>query len=188
MRSPTISRLYLQVPAGRAARDWPDDADLGGAADPRSAERRLARQRGPDLREGHHADAQLRVRADAVRAPVPGRRRGPHRPADRRQGPEPRRQRRAACSPRRSIDGTATGDAPGSTRYSDTALRRVWRAQDFSNYMTQLLHDLGGGPFERELQLSRLEYLARSTAAAHEPGRELRRPAGADRTSRASLR
>jgi p-hydroxybenzoate 3-monooxygenase len=51
-------------------------------------------------------------------------------------------------------------------RYSQTALRRVWRAQDFSNYMTQLLHDLDRGPFDRKLQLSRLEYLSRSEAAA----------------------
>ncbi len=51
-------------------------------------------------------------------------------------------------------------------RYSETALRRVWRAQDFSNYMTQLLHDLGTGPFDRMLQLARLEYLSRSAAAA----------------------
>jgi p-hydroxybenzoate 3-monooxygenase len=50
--------------------------------------------------------------------------------------------------------------------YTETALRRVWRAQDFSNYMTQLLHDLGGGPFEHGLQLSRLEYIGRSEAAA----------------------
>src|SRR5262249_47350970 len=50
--------------------------------------------------------------------------------------------------------------------FSRTALRRVWRAQDFSNYMTQLLHDLGGGPYERMLQLSRLDYLAHSEAAA----------------------
>jgi p-hydroxybenzoate 3-monooxygenase len=50
--------------------------------------------------------------------------------------------------------------------YSETALRRVWRAQDFSNYMTQLLHDLGGGGFDERLQLARLEYLSRSVAAA----------------------
>jgi p-hydroxybenzoate 3-monooxygenase len=50
--------------------------------------------------------------------------------------------------------------------YSVAAQRRVWRAQDFSNYMTQLLHDLGGGPFERSLQLARLDYLERSEAAA----------------------
>src|SRR5260221_14555994 len=35
--------------------------------------------------------------ADAVRAAVPGRGRGPHRAADRRQGPEPGGLRRAAA-------------------------------------------------------------------------------------------
>ena len=50
--------------------------------------------------------------------------------------------------------------------YTTAALRRVWRAQDFSNYMTQMLHDLGGGPFQRQLQLARLAYIARSEAAA----------------------
>lgn len=59
-----------------------------------------------------------------------------------------------------------TGSRVGLERYSETALRRVWRAQDFSNYMTQLLHDLGRGPFDRKLQLARLEYLERSKAAA----------------------
>jgi p-hydroxybenzoate 3-monooxygenase len=32
--------------------------------------------------------------------------------------------------------------------------------------MTQLLHDLGHGPFDRRLQLARLDYLSRSRAAA----------------------
>ena len=32
--------------------------------------------------------------------------------------------------------------------------------------MTQMLHDLGGGPFQRRMQLARLEYVARSEAAA----------------------
>jgi p-hydroxybenzoate 3-monooxygenase len=50
--------------------------------------------------------------------------------------------------------------------YSAAALRRVWRAQDFSSYMTMLLHDTGGGPFEQRLQLARLAYLERSEAAA----------------------
>jgi hypothetical protein len=36
-------------------------------------------------------------------------------------------------------------------------MRRVWRAQDFSNYMTQLLDDLGGGAFRQRLQLARLD-------------------------------
>jgi p-hydroxybenzoate 3-monooxygenase len=58
------------------------------------------------------------------------------------------------------------GSAEGLDGYTSAALRRVWRAQDFSNYMTQLLHDLGGGDFQRRLQLARLEYLTRSEAAA----------------------
>ena len=58
------------------------------------------------------------------------------------------------------------GDDAGLRNYSETALRRVWRAQDFSNYMTQLLHDLDTGPYDRMLQVSRLEYLERSPAAA----------------------
>ena len=32
--------------------------------------------------------------------------------------------------------------------------------------MTQMLHDLGGGPFQRAMQLARLEYVERSEAAA----------------------
>ena len=44
---------------------------------------------GPSHRKKHRAAAQLRRRADALRPAVPGRRRRPHRAADRRQGPEP---------------------------------------------------------------------------------------------------
>jgi p-hydroxybenzoate 3-monooxygenase len=59
----------------------------------------------------------------------------------------------------------ADGETAALDSYSTAALRRVWRAQDFSNYMTRLLHDLGD-PFEQQLQLARLDYLARSEAAA----------------------
>ena len=47
-----------------------------------------------------------------------------------------------------------------------TALRRVWRAQDFSNYMTQLLHRPRRRRVRARLQLARLEYVERSEAAA----------------------
>jgi p-hydroxybenzoate 3-monooxygenase len=59
-----------------------------------------------------------------------------------------------------------TGSTRGLEQYSETALKRVWRAQDFSNYMTQLLHKLDDDPFQERLQLARLEYLSRSDAAA----------------------
>ncbi|HEX3788814.1 MAG TPA: 4-hydroxybenzoate 3-monooxygenase [Pseudonocardiaceae bacterium] len=50
--------------------------------------------------------------------------------------------------------------------YSDTALRRVWRAEHFSWFMTTMLHRFADQqPFEHQLQLSQLRYTATSVAA-----------------------
>ena len=57
-------------------------------------------------------------------------------------------------------------DLSRAAAYSETALRRVWRAQDFSNYMTTLLHRFDTGAFDEKVQLGRLEYVRRSEAAA----------------------
>ena len=52
-------------------------------------------------------------------------------------------------------------------RYSDLCLRRVWRAEHFSAWMTALLHrDPGGDPFDHKLRLSYLRYIVKSQAAA----------------------
>jgi p-hydroxybenzoate 3-monooxygenase len=59
------------------------------------------------------------------------------------------------------------GDDRGLDAYSDTALRRVWRAEHFSWWMTQMLHrDPDQDPFTERLQLAQLEYVASSEAAA----------------------
>ena len=51
--------------------------------------------------------------------------------------------------------------------YSRDCLRRVWRAEHFSWWMTSMLHLLpGGDPFDLELQLSQLRYVTTSEAAA----------------------
>jgi p-hydroxybenzoate 3-monooxygenase len=51
--------------------------------------------------------------------------------------------------------------------YSETCLRRVWRTQHFSWWMTSMLHRYpGGDDFQRRLQLSQLEYVCFSEAAA----------------------
>jgi len=51
--------------------------------------------------------------------------------------------------------------------YSDLCLRRVWRAEHFSAWMTALLHrDPAGDPFEHKLRLSYLRYIVNSEAAA----------------------
>jgi p-hydroxybenzoate 3-monooxygenase len=51
-------------------------------------------------------------------------------------------------------------------RYSETCLRRVWRVQHFSWWMTSMLHRAGGDEFAHRLQLSQLEYVTSSRAAA----------------------
>ncbi len=53
------------------------------------------------------------------------------------------------------------------TNYSSTCLRRIWRAQRFSWWMTSLLHRFeGGADFDRKRQLAELEYVTTSRAAA----------------------
>lgn len=50
--------------------------------------------------------------------------------------------------------------------YSDTCLRRVWRAQRFSWWMTSMLHLFGNeNAFDRRRQLAELDYLTHSRAA-----------------------
>jgi p-hydroxybenzoate 3-monooxygenase len=49
-------------------------------------------------------------------------------------------------------------------RYSDAALRRVWKAIRFSWWYTSLMHKLDDDPMTRRLQLSELDYLTSSEA------------------------
>jgi p-hydroxybenzoate 3-monooxygenase len=51
--------------------------------------------------------------------------------------------------------------------YSSTCLRRVWKAQRFSSWMTQMLHtDPHHSAFDRKRQLAELDYVTSSRAAA----------------------
>jgi len=59
------------------------------------------------------------------------------------------------------------GDAAGLDAYSATCLRRVWRVQHFSWWMTSLLHRFSDqDAYEAKLQRSQLEYVTTSTAAS----------------------
>ena len=160
MRSPSISRLYLQVPNDARLEDWPAEAiwdELGV---------RLGQvNRGPILEQGitpmrsfvaeplRHG--RLFLAGDAAHIVPPTGAKGLNLAVN---------DVRLLAAALRAYD--ADGDAEALDAYSSTALRRVWRAQDFSNYMTQLLHDLGGGTFEARLQRARLDYITRSRAAA----------------------
>jgi p-hydroxybenzoate 3-monooxygenase len=57
------------------------------------------------------------------------------------------------------------GDPAPADAYSDTALRRVWRCTHFSWWMTTMLH-VNGDPFDAQLQLSQLRWVASSPSAA----------------------
>jgi len=59
------------------------------------------------------------------------------------------------------------GDGALLERYSSAALRRVWRAEHFSWFMTSMLHRLeGGDEFDVKLQLAQLAYVCSSEMAA----------------------
>ena len=56
-----------------------------------------------------------------------------------------------------------TGDTALLDAYSDTALRRVWRVQSFSYWMTTMLHTTAGAtPFQRRRALAELEAVTSS--------------------------
>ena len=58
------------------------------------------------------------------------------------------------------------GDASGLDSYSETALRRVWKAQRFSWWMTSMLHQVPDHPeFEQKMQETELDYFLGSEAA-----------------------
>jgi p-hydroxybenzoate 3-monooxygenase len=164
MRSPQISRLYLQVPAEASLDDWPDERiweelQLRLAADGFRVNEGPVVEKGITPIRSYVCEpmryGRLFLAGDAAHIVPPTGAKGLNLAVN------DVRLLAAALT-----DWYRTGDETGLERYSETALRRVWRAQDFSTYMTELLHDLGGGPYRQRLQLSRLDYLARSEAAA----------------------
>ncbi|MGB8339310.1 MAG: 4-hydroxybenzoate 3-monooxygenase [Burkholderiales bacterium] len=60
-----------------------------------------------------------------------------------------------------------TGQTALLDNYAETALKRTWRAEHFSWWMTSMLHRFpGDDSFQQRLQLSQLEYVVSSRAAA----------------------
>lgn len=65
------------------------------------------------------------------------------------------------------VEWLRSGRAAGIDGYSDSCLRRVWRAEHFSWWMTRMLHRAEDeDAFDLRLQLSQLRYVATSHAAA----------------------
>ncbi|HEX4948515.1 MAG TPA: 4-hydroxybenzoate 3-monooxygenase [Blastocatellia bacterium] len=60
-----------------------------------------------------------------------------------------------------------TGSMEQLNRYASSCLPRIWRAEHFSWWMTSLLHQFPATtPFQQRLQLAELEYVTTSRAAA----------------------
>ena len=163
MRSPEISRLYLQVPAEEDIAVWPDE---------RIWEELQTRLGVEDwsVGEGPIFDKGITPMRSFVCEPMQYGRLFLAGDAAHIVPPTGAKGLNLAVNDVRLLAAAMTahfdeGDDSLLERYSTDALRRVWRAQDFSNFMTQLLHRLGDDPFQARLQLSRLEQLRRSEAA-----------------------
>jgi p-hydroxybenzoate 3-monooxygenase len=164
MRSSKISRLYIQVPTHERLEHW-SDRRIWEELQIRLASEGWSVNEGPILEKGitpmrtfvcePMQYSRLFLLGDAAHIVPPTGAKGLNLAVN------DSRLLAAALA-----DWYASGSRQRLDAFTDTALRRVWRAQDFSNYMTQLLHDLGRGPLDRRLQLSRLDYVAQSTAAA----------------------
>jgi p-hydroxybenzoate 3-monooxygenase len=160
MRSQKISRLYLQVAADDDIENWPDDRIWD------ELQKRLG-----EVNEGNIFEKGITPMRSFVAEPMQRGRLFLAGDSAHIVPPTGAKGLNLAVNDVRLLapalkELIRDGNSERADGYTTAALRRVWRAQDFSNYMTQMLHDLGGGPFERRLQLARLEYVGRSDAAA----------------------
>jgi len=164
MRSPTLSRLYLQVPNGTDVDTWSDDrvweqlaTRLGHGQDGWQLTPGPVKEKTvlpmhsyvqSPMRHGH-----LFLAGDAAHIVPPTGAKGLNLAvAD-----------VALLAP--ALAAMLRGDHALADAYSDTALRRVWRCTHFSWWMTTMLHQ-SGDPFDQQLQLSQLRWVADSTAGS----------------------
>jgi p-hydroxybenzoate 3-monooxygenase len=166
MRSPKLTRLYLQVDPDEAIDDWPDRRIWEELLARLATDDGWALDEGPILEKGITAMRSLVVEpmrfgrlflaGDAAHIVPPTGAKGMNLAmAD------------VWVLARALAAWYRTGSGDLLDAWSATCLRRVWRAQDFSTWMTGLLHrSPDDDPFQLRVQRARLEYLAGSEAAA----------------------
>ncbi|MEU3463987.1 4-hydroxybenzoate 3-monooxygenase [Streptomyces sp. NPDC006733] len=170
MRSPAVSRLYLQVPNGTDPADWPDDR-IWDELDARFALRDGAGQR---LKRGPVTQKSVLPMRSSVTEPMRYGRVLLAGDAAHIVPPTGAKGLNLAAADvvvlaRAFAHLKDSGSAELLDAYSDTCLRRVWRAEHFSYFMTSTLHtDPRQSPFDTRLQLSQLERIATSPHAAAE--------------------
>jgi p-hydroxybenzoate 3-monooxygenase len=166
MRSPTVTRLYLQVEPNERVENW---------SEPRIWEELHTRLEGADsfrVNEGPILEKSVTGMRSSVVEPMQYRRLFLVGDAAHIVPPTGAKGMNLAIS-----DAFVLSQALESyfksaheadlQRYSATCLRRVWRAEHFSWWMTSMLHRFPEhDAFQQRLQLSQLDYVAHSRAAA----------------------
>jgi p-hydroxybenzoate 3-monooxygenase len=165
LRSPELSRYYVQCRPDEDIAEWPD-ARIWDELQQRTAVAGWSLEEGPVLEKGITGmrsfvaepmqHGRLFLAGDAAHIVPPTGAKGLNLAiADVRILAEA------------IVDRYESGGSTGLDAYSATCLRRVWRAEHFSWWMTSMLHTLEGhDPFDLKLQLSLLRYVTSSRAAA----------------------
>ncbi|MET7720739.1 4-hydroxybenzoate 3-monooxygenase [Streptomyces mirabilis] len=165
MRSPVVSRLYLQVPEGTDAGSWADEEIWD------ELERRLETADGWSLERGTITSKSVTPMRSHVHEPMRHGRVFLAGDAAHIVPPTGAKGLNLAVGDvvtfaRALVHLEETGSAERLDSYSETCLRRVWQAERFSYDMTTLLHRAPDAtPFEDRVQLARLRRIATSRAA-----------------------
>ncbi|MFI8892253.1 4-hydroxybenzoate 3-monooxygenase [Streptomyces paradoxus] len=165
MRSPAVSRLYLQVPDGTDPGAWGDEEIWD------ELERRFETDDDWYLRRGPITQKTVTPMRSYVHEPMRHGRLFLAGDAAHIVPPTGAKGLNLAAGDvvtfaRALIHRQETGSPELLDAYSQTCLRRVWQAERFSYDMTTLLHRAPGATaFEDRLQLARLERIASSRAA-----------------------
>ena len=166
LRSPSISRLYIQVDPSEDIEAWPDDRIW------EQLRTRLGTDDGWVLHDGPVIEKNIALMRSFVVEPMQFERLflagdAAHIvPATGAKGLNLAVADVYVLS-RALAEFYRDGSRTLLDAYTETCLRRVWRAQDFSNYMSAMLHRYPGeDPFRDRLQRARLETVCSSEPAA----------------------
>ena len=165
LRSRTLSRYYVQCPLEDTVKDWPDDRFW------LELKTRLPEEVAADLVTGPSIEKSIAPLRSFVCEPMRWGRLFLAGDAAHIVPPTGAKGLNSAASDIYYLYHALrahyeTGDDTGLDAYSDKALARVWKAQRFSWWMTNLLHRFPDRTdFDQRMQRTELEYLFSSKAA-----------------------
>jgi p-hydroxybenzoate 3-monooxygenase len=167
MRTPQLTRLYLQCDARDQLDEWPDERIW------EELRLRFARDDGWTLAEGPIIERGITPMRSFVAEPMQHGRLFLAGDAVHIVPPTGAKGLNLAVADvsvlaEALVRWFDSGDDSGLRSYSDVCLRRVWRAQYFAEWMTTMLHRMPGdnAGFHLRLQRAQLEYVCASRAAS----------------------